>query len=75
MEMNGGPPHSRREADVTDLELARRLREQDSDALAALYDRYAAAVHGITRAVLRDEGLAEEATHDVFLRLWRQPAA
>ena len=53
----------------------RRLRAGDGDALVALYDRYAAAVHGLARAVLRDDRLAEEVTHDVFLGLWQRPQA
>ena len=58
-----------------DAELTRRLRQGDADAFAALYDRHAAAVHGLTRSILRDDRLAEEATHDVFLGLWQQPHA
>lgn len=59
----------------SDVELTARLREGDPGALALLYDRHATAVHGLTRAILRDGRLAEEATHDVFLGLWQQPAA
>lgn len=70
----GGPP-PRATGEASDLELTRRLRDGEGHALAVLYDRYAAAVHGVTRAVLRDDGLAEEATHDVFLHLWQQPAS
>jgi RNA polymerase sigma-70 factor (ECF subfamily) len=60
-------------AEVTDQELVARLREADASALAALYDRYASAVHGLTRGILRDDRLAEEATHDVFLGVWQDP--
>lgn len=62
-------------ATADDAELAFRLRRGDAAALAALYDRYASAVHGLTRSILRDDRLAEEATHDVFLGLWQQPQA
>lgn len=58
-----------------DIELTRRLRHGNAEAFAALYDRYASAVYGLTRAILRDDRLAEEATHDVFLGLWQQPHA
>lgn len=61
------------DAAPTDVELMARLSTGDADALAALYDRHAAAVFGLTRAVLRDARLAEEATHDVFLGLWQRP--
>jgi RNA polymerase sigma-70 factor, ECF subfamily len=52
-----------------------RVRRGDDAAFAALYERYAPQVHGLTLAILRDERLAEEATHDVFLGLWRRPQA
>ncbi|HEY7035988.1 MAG TPA: sigma-70 family RNA polymerase sigma factor [Thermomicrobiales bacterium] len=62
-------------AGESDPELVARLRDADATALATLYDRYAPAVHGLTRAILRDDRLAEEATHDVFLGVWQDPAA
>jgi hypothetical protein len=37
--------------EVTDQELVARLREADASALAALYDRYATAVHRLTRGI------------------------
>lgn len=58
-----------------DRSLMRLVCEQDADALTALYDRYAAMVNGLALSILRDPSLAEEVTHDVFLRLWQQPAA
>jgi len=59
--------------DRSDRELVSRLRQGDRDALAALYDRYAATVNGLARGILRDSRLAEEATHDVFLGIWQNP--
>ncbi|MDP9473110.1 MAG: sigma-70 family RNA polymerase sigma factor [Chloroflexota bacterium] len=56
-----------------DVDLAWRLRARDAAALATLYDRHAAAVHGLFLSILRDPRLAEEATHDVFLGLWQRP--
>lgn len=61
--------------EADDVELTRRLRHGDAEAFAALYDRYSSAVYGLTRTILRDDRLAEEATHDVFLGLWQQPHA
>ncbi len=58
-----------------DIDLMRRVRERDEDALAALYDRYAAQVNGLAKSILRDPALSEEAAHDVFLRLWQYPEA
>lgn len=42
---------------------------------AAIYDAHATAVFRTAHAMLRDEHLAEDVTHDVFLRLWRRPQA
>jgi RNA polymerase sigma-70 factor (ECF subfamily) len=61
--------------EADDGSLVAQLRIGDAAAFAALYDRYAPQVHGVARVILRDEHLAEEATHDVFLGLWRQPQA
>ncbi|MDP8907511.1 MAG: hypothetical protein M3N47_00005, partial [Chloroflexota bacterium] len=65
-----GPDHQ-----PTDAALMERLRGHDQDAFAMLYDRYASAVHGLALMVLRDAALAEDVTHDVFLRVWQRPDA
>lgn len=62
-----------REPDATKqvLELVERVRQADSEALAALYDLYAGRVHAILlRAV--EPGLAEELLQDVFVALWQK---
>jgi RNA polymerase sigma-70 factor (ECF subfamily) len=66
----GGPEDQER-----DRALMRLVVDRDEQALAALYDRYAALVNGLAVSILRNPTVAEEATHDVFLRLWQQPAA
>lgn len=58
-----------------DRAMMRRVREQDPAALATLYDRYAAQVNGLALSIVRNAALAEEVTHDVFLRVWHQPTA
>jgi RNA polymerase sigma-70 factor (ECF subfamily) len=58
-----------------DRALMRRVCEHDVDALTVLYDRYAALVNGLALSILHNSSLAEEATHDVFLRVWQQPTA
>ncbi len=60
-------------ADLPDAELTRRVRLQDHEAFATLYQRHAGPVYSVARSVLRDEAVAEEVVHDVFLNLWRQP--
>jgi len=75
------PANHRIEDAITESEidaaLVQRLCDGDAApaAFADLYDRHAAQVHGIIRAILHDEQLAEEATHDVFLMLWQRPNA
>ncbi|AWM35943.1 RNA polymerase sigma factor SigM [Gemmata obscuriglobus] len=60
------------DATPTDGELVRRTAAGDCDAFARLYDRYARLV----RTVAGDAGpsLAEDITHDVFLRAYRSIA-
>ena len=54
---------------VTDEVLMQRVAERDSNALAALYDRYARTVY--TFAVhVAGQADAEEIVQDVFLRVW-----
>ena len=53
--------------------LVAQLCDGDGDALGAVYDRYAALVHGVARRVLGDEAGAEDVTQDVFTHLWRYP--
>jgi len=67
---NGDAEHT---ADVTDAELSRRVRQQDHEAFETLYRRHSGPVYSVARSVLRDEAVAEEVVHDVFLNLWRQP--
>jgi RNA polymerase sigma-70 factor (ECF subfamily) len=40
-----------------------------------VYSEYAPAVEAIARHILRDPVLAQDVTHDVFLRLWMDPEA
>lgn len=52
--------------------IVRRLKERDETALQYLYEHYAAALNGIISRTLGDEQLAEEALHDVFIKIWEQ---
>lgn len=58
--------------DVTDELLLARLANGDSDALACLFRRYAALVHGIGRRILRHPAEAEDLVQDLFLFLRRK---
>lgn len=51
-------------------ELIVQIAQGNERAFLAIYDRYAARVHGLTLHILGDPMLAEEATQDTFLKLW-----
>ena len=56
----------------TDRDLLTRLRQGDHAAFEAIFRQwYEPVVRSATR-VLRDEGIAEELSQDVFLELWRR---
>ena len=59
----------------SDRSLVSRIERRDADALAALYDRYAARVNGLASRILGDTGDAEEVVQEVFLYAWRSAAS
>jgi RNA polymerase sigma-70 factor (ECF subfamily) len=60
---------------LSDTQLVHAVCNGDAEALGQLYDRYSPTVNGLIRSILRDNRLAEEATHDVFLGIWQRPDA
>lgn len=58
---------------LSEIDLLRQVVQRDQEALMLLYERYGAFVYSLCLRVLRQPGLAEEVTQDVFLKLWRQP--
>ena len=69
--MERGPGH----AQDSDEQLVDALAAGDSRALSTLWDRHARPAYSLALRMLRDPGWAEEVVQDVFLRLWRNPAA
>jgi len=59
----------------TDEALMLAVAERDELAFAVLYDRYADLVYSSSVRILGDNQLAEDATQDIFVRLWRRPEA
>ena len=59
--------------DWPDEALMLAIATQDEHAFAVLYDRYIDLVYSASFRVLGDAGLAEDASQDVFVRLWRRP--
>lgn len=56
----------------SDADLCRDLAAQGARALGPIYDRYAALVYGLARAVLRDVDEAEDLVQEVFLVFQRR---
>jgi RNA polymerase sigma-70 factor (ECF subfamily) len=57
-----------------DLELMQRIEQGDQLALALLYARYGKPIYSLTFRVLQNTVMAEEATQDTLLKVWRQSA-
>ena len=58
--------------DLSDQTLITRIAAGDERAIEVFYERYKRLVFGLTLHILRDAGLAEEVTLDVFLKVWAQ---
>ena len=58
-----------------DLVIVTGLKTGDQRAMADLYDRYSSVVYAVALRVLGDTGAAEDVLQEVFLQLWRNPAA
>jgi RNA polymerase sigma-70 factor (ECF subfamily) len=54
-----------------DAELVSKIREGDSEALVALYDRYKKRLFRTALAITDDQGAAEEILQDCFLKAYR----
>lgn len=70
--------HSRDDTAVeqlTDEVLAAQVARGDSQALEALYDRYARTVLGISLKIMGDQAAAEDVLQETFWRVWRSAAS
>ena len=56
-----------------DNSLMTAIVARNESAFAVLYDRYVDLVYSASLRVLGDAQLAEDATQDIFVRLWRRP--
>jgi RNA polymerase sigma-70 factor, ECF subfamily len=70
-EMAALPLSPERLRELSDEELMRALCAGCGDALAVLFERHSALVFRIARAILRDDGEAEETVQRVFLEIYR----
>jgi RNA polymerase sigma-70 factor (ECF subfamily) len=69
--LNDPPSRASRSADDT-AALLRRCGDGDRAAFRALYDLWAARLHGIALRITRQTALAADATHDAFVQVWQQ---
>jgi len=53
-------------------DVMQRVVRRDGDALAELYDLYAARVFGLCLRILNENQLAEDTLQEVFLRVWER---
>src|SRR5689334_16431229 len=60
-------------ADWPDELLMSAVVARDEAAFAVLYDRYVDLVYSASLRILADTQLAEDATQEIFVRLWRRP--
>jgi len=51
------------------------IRSGREEAMEQLYDRYSSIVYSVALRVLGDTGRAEDVMQEVFMQLWRNPAA
>jgi RNA polymerase sigma factor (sigma-70 family) len=56
---------------LSDEALVAQIARGDDDALGAFYDRFGRIVYSLALRVVRDAQLAEEATQEAFLAVWR----
>ena len=60
---------------LSDATLGDRLASADINALAQVFDRYNAAVQAVAYRVTNDRSFAEDVAQEVFVSLWKNPAA
>ena len=55
-----------------DLDLVRRIRSGDREAVGELYDRYASVAMAVALRTVQDRGIAEDVVHDAFVAVWQR---
>lgn len=55
-----------------DIQLIKRLQEQDSKALSAIYDRYSGAIYGVIFRICKNKDQAEDLLQETFLKIWQK---
>src|SRR4029077_19819704 len=57
---------------ATDVELMEAVIRRDSDAMAAIYQRYESTLRAVITSVLHEEADTDDVLHDVFIQLWNR---
>ena len=74
--MGGVTSPARRADDAAgDADVMRRIRAGDRGAIDELYERFRRPAFALARRILADDVLAEDVLQEVFLSVWRDPAA
>jgi RNA polymerase sigma-70 factor (ECF subfamily) len=60
---------------MEDTELLSRVGQGDENAMESVFRRYCGPVYSVALRILHDSGQAEDVTQEIFLQLWRRPAA
>ena len=60
---------------MEDTELLSRVGQGDENAMETVFRRYSGPVYSVALRVLHDSGQAEDLLQEIFLQLWRKPAA
>jgi RNA polymerase sigma-70 factor (ECF subfamily) len=66
------PTEPRRTTEQEDARLLERLRANERDAMAEMFDAYGRVAYGLAYRVLGQPGDAEDVVQESFLSLWRQ---
>jgi RNA polymerase sigma-70 factor (ECF subfamily) len=60
---------------VDESAMLTRIGQRDENAMEEIFRRYSGPVYSVALRVLRDSSQAEDVLQEVFLQLWRKPAA
>src|ERR1700759_698997 len=60
---------------VDETAIVTRIGQREENAMEGIFRRYSGPVYSVALRVLRDSGQAEDVLQEVFLQLWRKPAA
>jgi RNA polymerase sigma-70 factor (ECF subfamily) len=55
---------------LTDVALMEAVVRRDSDAMAAIYERYESMLRSVISSILHEGGETDDVLHDVFIQLW-----